>query len=343
MLLNEMNCITDVISNFLQSDLYTSGDDNFYKLNMLPYDCPNSVRINFNNSIANGYWDILKLTNDILVYIVDNKYTSDFVYPYISQRDHMVFRFVLSGEMVICSSQSQNITLDGPSVNYFSSSKSVKNQIIYTKGSDHKMITLYISRQKIKQLLMPSSNDESALVSSLFNTEGLSGCNLMLIPEIRNIITEIFVTQFFGPLRQVYITAKIQELLCYTIKYISSNRLSSGKLENIIGLRDQQKIKQVFDILNVDYLMPPTIDSLARTVGLNRTNLRKFFKTIHGQTIYDFCKNKRMVEAKSRLLHSNMNITQLSQYLGYNHSANFTLAFKNFYGVLPKDIKKQSH
>jgi AraC-like DNA-binding protein len=276
------------------------------------------------------------------VYIVDNKYTSDFVYPYVSQTDQMVFRFILSGEMAICSDSKQNIALSGePSISYFSSSKSAKNQITYKKGSDHKMITLYISRERIRKLLAPKiSNNQTSTIQRLFNTDGLEGCSLVIIPEIRNIVTDIFTTQFFGPLRKTYVAAKIQELLCYTVNHISSSRHSTGRVENIISLRDQEKISAVFRVLNDEYITPPSIESLSRSVGLNRTNLRKYFKIIHGQTIYEFCKNKRMAEAKSLLLHSDMNITQLAQYLGYNYSANFTLAFKKFYGIRPKDIKK---
>jgi len=333
--------VTDMISNFLQAKIYTNKKANFYKLNSLPYDCPNSVRINFNNSVANGYWDILKLNDDTLVYIVDNEYTSSFIYPYISQKDHMVFRFVLTGDMVIDSNRKQNIVLHGPSVNYFSSPKLVENKITYRKGSRHKMVTLYISRKKIRKLLSPVTDKKNSTLHKLFNTDGLGGCNLALIPEIHGIIIEIFKNQFFGPLRQVFVTSKVNELLCYTLKYIGS--ISNDCQDSTISTKDQAKIRNVFEILNNQYIAPPPIDLIARKAGLNRTDLRKYFKIIHGQTIFDFCMNKRMIEAKSKLLFSEMSITQLGLHLGYNHPANFTMAFKKFYGVSPKKLQISGH
>lgn len=331
------NIVTEVMSKFSRSEIYTDERMDFYRYNPLPFDCPDSVRINFNNNVANGYWDVLSLSDDILTYIVDNEYVSDFSLPYVSQKDHMVFRFALHGDMVIKSDRDQNIVLNGAGVTYFSSPEKVRTEINYGKGSSHKMITLYVSREKLRELWRTPNSDNS---NRLFNADGLGGCNLALIPEIRNIVIDIFSTQFFGPLRQVYVKAKINELLCHTLRYIST--ISNDVPSSIISTRDQEKVREAFELLNENYIHPPHIDILSRRVGLNRTVLRKYFKTIYGQTISEFCMVKRMVEARSKLLHSEMNITQLSQYLGYDHPANFTTAFKRHFGILPKDLRQRT-
>lgn len=331
--------VTDMIGEFLKADIYSDSDINFYTPNSLPYDCPQSIRINFVNSVATGYWDILKLSDDALVYVVDNEYQSDFIYPYTALRDHMVFRFALTGNMCIDSDHNQNIALNGPSVSYFSSVKSSANQITYLKGSHHKMITLYVSRKKIWKLLGGKNGDNAILSDSLFNQGESGAAHLSLTPEIHNIIIEVFGTQFFGPLRQIYVSAKINELLCHTIDYIAS--LSSHSHRNTLKLRDQEKIQQVYEILNRSYCNPPAVDKLAREVGLNRTDLRRYFRMIHGQTITDFCRKKRMAEAKAKLLHSDMNVTQIALHLGYNHVTNFTLAFNKYYGVSPKKFRSR--
>ncbi len=335
----DSNLVTEVMSNFSKSEIYTDQRVDFYKYNPLPYDCPDSVRINFNNKIATGYWDVLSLSDDILTYIVDNEYVSDFSLPYVSQKDHMVFRFALCGDMIIRSDRDQNIVINGAGVTYFSSPEQVRTELNYCKGSNHKMITLYVSRKKLHELWRVPALDSHA-TNKLFAEDGLSGCNLVLIPEMRNIVIDIFSTQFFGPLRQVYVKAKINELLCHTLRYIST--ISNDLPTSVISTRDQDKVRRAFEHLSENYLRPPHIDTISRQVGLNRTVLRKYFKTIYGQTISEFCMVKRMVEARSKLLQSDMNITQLSQYLGYDHPANFTTAFKRHFGMLPKDLRQRT-
>jgi len=89
------------------------------------------------------------------------------------------------------------------------------------------------------------------------------------------------------------------------------------------------------NILERDYAAPPTINQLARLIGLNEAKLMQDFKQLYGQTIFDFTQNIRMDEAKRLLETTSKSITEIAFDVGYEYSSNFTTAFKRRFGVPP--------
>ncbi len=83
-----------------------------------------------------------------------------------------------------------------------------------------------------------------------------------------------------------------------------------------------------------------TIEELSRNFLINPTTLKQAFKNIYGNSIATHIKEHRMERAAQLLKESNRTIAEIAQSVGYESQSRFTTAFKDAYGILPKEYRK---
>jgi AraC-like DNA-binding protein len=76
-------------------------------------------------------------------------------------------------------------------------------------------------------------------------------------------------------------------------------------------------------------------------VGLNQTKLKASFRETLGFTIYDYILERRMERAAEMLLTGEYAVAQVAYAVGYEYPANFTAAFKRYFGQLPRTWKRR--
>jgi AraC-like DNA-binding protein len=108
-----------------------------------------------------------------------------------------------------------------------------------------------------------------------------------------------------------------------------------------ISARDLGLVYEARDYLAQHYANPPNIPELARMVGLNQTKLKASFRETLGFTIYDYILERRMEHAAEMLLTGEYAVAQVAYAVGYEYPANFTAAFKRYFGQLPRTWKRR--
>ena len=83
-----------------------------------------------------------------------------------------------------------------------------------------------------------------------------------------------------------------------------------------------------------------TIDELSKKFLLNPTTLKKVFKEVYGVSIAAHMKQHRMEEAARLLRESQMSIAQIAQNVGYESQSRFSEAFRDYFGMPPKEYRK---
>lgn len=84
-----------------------------------------------------------------------------------------------------------------------------------------------------------------------------------------------------------------------------------------------------------------TIPIVASYVGTNQCYLKKGFKEVMGQTIFEFIQENRMVKAKHLLIHTQKRIQDVAAITGYASMSSFSQTYKAYYGIAPSlEIKK---
>jgi AraC-like DNA-binding protein len=84
-----------------------------------------------------------------------------------------------------------------------------------------------------------------------------------------------------------------------------------------------------------------TIPQIAQQVGTNQCYLKKGFKEYYQQTIYEFIQENRMVKANSILQEGKVPLSLTATLVGYSSLSSFSNAYKNYFGVTPKEHLKE--
>ncbi len=101
---------------------------------------------------------------------------------------------------------------------------------------------------------------------------------------------------------------------------------------------DIHKISSARDIIQSDFVNPPSNRELARAVGLNVSKLMAGFQDQYGETIRGVVTNLRMEEARRLLLTTDFQVNLIAYKVGYAHHSTFTTAFTSFFSESPKQV-----
>ena len=85
-----------------------------------------------------------------------------------------------------------------------------------------------------------------------------------------------------------------------------------------------------------------TVEDIADVCGLNRSYFGKIFKNAVGKTPQEFLLSYRMLKATELLKLTRLSIRDVSNAVGYANPLHFSRAFRNIYGIPPRDWRNQN-
>lgn len=117
----------------------------------------------------------------------------------------------------------------------------------------------------------------------------------------------------------------------------SSNkkRLQGGKLSRFYA-------QEALSFIEQNYTLPITVEDMANRCNLDRSYFGKVFKDMIGQSPQDFLIRYRMSKATSLLTSTSLSIGDISVQVGYPNQLHFSRAFRNIYGMLPRQYRQQN-
>ncbi len=154
----------------------------------------------------------------------------------------------------------------------------------------------------------------------------------------RNVLDSLINHSYDGSLENIYVNAKIHELLLYSIECLVDEKEQGFSCKFLSNDLDREKILNARDILLKHIGDPITIKELSRKVAINECYLKKGFKEIFGTTIFDFYQQQRMEHAKYLLYEKGLSVTDVSALLGYSSISHFSTAFKKHTGLKPCEL-----
>lgn len=161
--------------------------------------------------------------------------------------------------------------------------------------------------------------------------------DLQVTSTMKNVIDDIRSTTNKNELKQIFLNARVLELIMLQFEQFS---FINNKPTNILKIEDVQKLEEAQRILRNNFINPPTQKQLSKLILLNEFKLRNGFKQHFGTTIYNYITRIRMEEAKRLILNRNKNMYEVGTMVGFKHQASFTHAFKKYYGLLPSEISR---
>ena len=139
---------------------------------------------------------------------------------------------------------------------------------------------------------------------------------------------------------------EIQNGALSLLEYFLCNRhrslLGAESSTGIDNEDDLSLIKEVESYISEYYCSDTfTVDSILKKTYTSYHKLNFLFKSIHGMTISEYIRNKRIEKSKEMIADNAKSISQIAYEIGYSSISNYILAFKKIYQITPGKYKKQ--
>lgn len=99
-------------------------------------------------------------------------------------------------------------------------------------------------------------------------------------------------------------------------------------------------IREIHDDLAQHMDRRVTIEGLAHRYLINPTTLKTVFKEVYGSSLAAHMKEHRMERAAALLRETDLSVAEIAGQVGYESQSKFTAAFKEQFGQLPKEYRR---
>ena len=99
-------------------------------------------------------------------------------------------------------------------------------------------------------------------------------------------------------------------------------------------------IREIHDDLARHMDRRVTIEELAHRYLINPTTLKTVFKEVYGSSLAAHMKEHRMERAAALLRETDLSVAEIAGQVGYESQSKFTAAFKEQFGQLPKEYRR---
>lgn len=124
------------------------------------------------------------------------------------------------------------------------------------------------------------------------------------------------------------------------IDYLSRSSMSM-KLSQEGRVRDFY-IKEALNYIERNFQNDISVEGIAASCGLNRSYFGRIFKEALGKSPQEFLMNYRMVKAAELLKLTGFSIKDIANAVGYPNQLHFSRAFKNVYGLPPREWRNKN-
>lgn len=243
-------------------------------------------------------------------------------------RNHYLFHYILSGTGTLMADDSKGVTQTY-------SIKSMQGFMIFPN-----QITTYVADKQLPWEYVWLEFD-GLRVKSLLDTIGLSldkpvyhARNKSLREDMANEMLYISRHKDESPF---HLIGHLYLFLDYLLRSAADEQLEHGS-----KLREFY-IHEALTYIEHNFQNEITIEDIAGVCGLNRTYFGKIFKEALDKTPQEFLLNYRMLKAAELLKLTSLSIGDVGLAVGYANQMHFSRAFKNNYGISPREWRYQNH
>jgi AraC-like DNA-binding protein len=283
-----------------------------------------------------GYWDFFKISDGFLLSVTDAQYRKD-TWVRVEGTAFFKLRLLLAGSL---RSASGEIIAQGPEALLYLSPGASRGGYYILGAQPIRMVVLHCRPTVLTRDFGLNSSEVPPPLNKLFarNPEA-ENQRISLDTSLMHAVQLMIESRhkMMPALRGRYLEALSTEILLQVLGEFRDRAMMS-RAPTGIRPRDVNSIYEARDYLTQHYRNPPKIPELARMVGLNQTKLKAGFREVTKLTIYSYITKCRMERAADLLLNGNYGIAEVAYEVGYDYPANFTSAFKKFYGKLPRSV-----
>lgn len=152
-------------------------------------------------------------------------------------------------------------------------------------------------------------------------------------PSLQKIADEMMTERVDKTFELFFMRIKAEELICRLLM-----ELEKRDEKNIYALhgKDIQSIYRVKDKILEQLETPPMIDDLALFASMSTSKLKRLFKQIFGDSLFNYYQTFRMKEAARLLREEKLSVSQVGYQMGFENLSHFSRMFEKHIGMKPK-------
>ena len=187
----------------------------------------------------------------------------------------------------------------------------------YTTNEDYK--------ETFERVMTMYSGAEKRVFRSYLVREMLDGCINLLLKG--------------GDFVRDYFTASFSLIVLELLKTFEVKK-SSGLINDEISQDPEKLCSTIKHYIDTHLFSIESLTELSSLCGYNYSYLSFLFRKVSGITLSDYYKNRRFESAKLMIRENRLKIGEISNLLGYNSVYAFSKAFKDEFGMSPKNYYK---
>ena len=242
-------------------------------------------------------------------------------------RNHYLFHYVISGTGTLLADDSK-----GNTQTY--SVKSMQGFMIFPG-----QITTYIADKDLPWEYVWIEFD-GLRVKSVLEAAGLTPDSPIYHAKSKELREEMINEMLYMTENRdsspFHLIGHLYLFLDYLTRSSSSIRLTQGS-----QLRDFY-VQEALSFIEHNFQNDISVEAIAESCGLNRSYFGKIFKEAVGKSPQEFLLSYRMLKAAELLKLTSLSIGDIGNAVGYANQLHFSRAFKNVYGISPRDWRNQN-
>lgn len=237
-------------------------------------------------------------------------------------RNHFLFHYVISGTGMLMADNSK-----GETMTYHI--KSMQGFMIFPG-----QITTYIADKEVPWEYVWVEFD-GLRVKGMLEMAGLTEDSPVYHAKVKDLREKMKDEMLYivenPDSSPFYLIGHLYLYLDYLVRSAAGLKIASGS-----KLRDFY-IHEALEYIEHNFQNNISVESIAEVCGLNRSYFGKIFREAVGKTPQDFLLSYRMTKAAELLKLTQLSIGDVSQAVGYENQLHFSRAFKNIYGMSPRE------
>lgn len=161
-------------------------------------------------------------------------------------------------------------------------------------------------------------------------------------PAMQIALQQILHCPYQGFTRRMFLESKVLELMSLLLDQEAALHSVQQPLATLKP-DDVDRVHYAREILLQQWQNPPSLAQLSRQVGLNECTLKRGFRQVFGTTAFGYLYTYRLEQARQLLQECRLNVSEVAHAVGFGSCSHLSKAFRQQYGVSPKQYQRQIH
>jgi AraC-like DNA-binding protein len=155
----------------------------------------------------------------------------------------------------------------------------------------------------------------------------------MVYPFLQEIVNAMLAESVNEIFKSFFLRVKAEELICRLLMELEKRDEKHLYDLNVHDIQTIYKVRmQILQHLGT----PPVINELSVFANMSPTKLKRLFKQIFGNSIFNYYQEFRMKEAAMLLKEGKLSVSEVGYRMGFINLSHFSKVFKTHIGMRPK-------